>query len=197
MRPPDGFTFLVGGARSGKSDIAVRLARAWHSEVTFIATAVADDDPDFSARIRRHQAERPSAWHTLEEPRDLAGALRAVPTGHLALIDCVSVWVSNLMLDGLHESDASTMADSLADALAGRTSPSVVVSNEVGLGVHPSSLLGREYRDVLGRVNRRLAERSDRAVFVAAGHVLPLMPPHALFGDEASSTSPPNQGSFR
>src|SRR5690606_36026600 len=117
-------------------------------------------------RIRRHQAERPAAWRTIEEPRDLTGALQTVPTGHLVLIDCVSVWVSNLMVDGLTESDASTVADSLADGLAGRTSPSVVVSNEVGLGVHPSSLLGRDYRDVLGRVNRRLAERSDRAVFV-------------------------------
>jgi adenosyl cobinamide kinase/adenosyl cobinamide phosphate guanylyltransferase len=148
--PPTGVTLLLGGARSGKSDLAVRLAGAWGGPVTFVATASPDGDDDLSARIARHRTERPP-WPTVEAPRDLA------------------------VVDGLDEDGANAVADELLAALRSRHTPSLVVTNEVGMGVHPSSPLGREYRDVLGRVNRRLGEGADRALLVAAGRVLPLL----------------------
>jgi adenosyl cobinamide kinase/adenosyl cobinamide phosphate guanylyltransferase len=172
--PPTGVTLLLGGARSGKSDLAVRLAGAWGGPVTFVATASPDGDDDLSARIARHRTERPP-WPTVEAPRDLAAAVRAVDAAHLLLVDCVTIWVSNLMVDGLDEDGANAVADELLAALRSRHTPSLVVTNEVGMGVHPSSPLGREYRDVLGRVNRRLGEGADRALLVAAGRVLPLL----------------------
>ncbi|HEX7095178.1 MAG TPA: bifunctional adenosylcobinamide kinase/adenosylcobinamide-phosphate guanylyltransferase [Acidimicrobiales bacterium] len=174
MRAPTGSTLLIGGARCGKSALAVRLALAWGGPVTFVATAEVADD-DFAARVRRHRADRPSTWPTVEEPREVAAAVRDVDPEHLVLVDCISLWVSALMADGIDEDGAVAAADDLADAFAARRAPVLVVTNEVGMGVHPSTSLGREYRDVLGRVNRRLAERVDRALLVVAGRVLPLL----------------------
>jgi adenosyl cobinamide kinase/adenosyl cobinamide phosphate guanylyltransferase len=101
--------------------------------------------------------------------------------GHVVILDCVSVWVSNLMRDGFDEDDAVPAADQLADALLARSRPTIAVTNEVGMGVHPSTALGREYRDVLGRVNRRLSQRAMRAYLVVAGRVLSLTAPHEVF----------------
>jgi adenosyl cobinamide kinase/adenosyl cobinamide phosphate guanylyltransferase len=171
--PPAGFTLLLGGARSGKSDLAVRLAAAWGGPVTFVATASPEGDDDLGARVARHRSERPT-WPTVEAPRDLAAAVRAVDPAHLVLVDCITIWASNLMVDGLDEDGSNAVADELLAALHARRTPSLVVTNEVGMGVHPSSTLGREYRDVLGRVNRRLGEGADRALLVVAGRVLPL-----------------------
>lgn len=176
MSVPPGVTLLLGGARSGKSALAVQLATRWKGPVTFVATASVDDD-DFAERVRRHRADRPAAWTTVEESRAVAAALRSIEPDHLVILDCLSLWVSALMADGCDEDRATVAADDLADALAARTTPTLVVTNEVGMGVHPSTPLGREYRDVLGRVNRRLAERADRALLVVAGHVLRLRRP--------------------
>jgi adenosyl cobinamide kinase/adenosyl cobinamide phosphate guanylyltransferase len=181
LRTPPGVTFLVGGARSGKSDVAMRLADAWRGPVTFVATAEPDDDPTFAHRIERHRSVRPAAWHTVEEPRDLAQAIAGIDTDRLVLVDCLSVWVSNLMADGLTEDGAVAVGDALADAVGRRRQPVVLVSNEVGLGVHPSTPVGREYRDVLGRVNRRVAERADRTYLVVTGHLLALTGPEDVF----------------
>jgi adenosylcobinamide kinase/adenosylcobinamide-phosphate guanylyltransferase len=182
LNAPSGVTLLLGGARSGKSDLAVRLASSWAGPVTFVATAERTGDDDLTARVARHQAERPRDWPTVEAPRRLADAVRAVDPEALVLVDCVTIWVSNLMFDGLHEDGANRVADELLATLHARRSPSIIVTNEVGMGVHPSSSLGREYRDVLGRVNRRLAEGATRVLFVVAGLVLPLRSPEDLFG---------------
>ena len=181
MRTPPGVTFLLGGARSGKSDAAMSLADAWRGPVAFVATAELDDEATFTERIARHRAVRPPNWLTVEEPRHVARAITTIDDDRLVLVDCLSVWVSNLMADGLTEERATAVADELCDAVCTRRTPTLLVSNEVGLGVHPSTPLGREYRDVLGRVNRRVAERADRAYFVITGRLLPLTSPEDTF----------------
>ena len=168
-----GLTLLVGGARSGKSDLAVRLGAAWPNQVTFVATAIAGDD-DMADRITRHQQERPPQWTLFEEPLFGAADVALAPPDDLVIIDCITLLVANLMF-GVHDEPAIVKhVDELAVALASRRAPSLVISNEVGLGIHPETTMGREYRDILGRANRRLADASETALFVAAGKVLPL-----------------------
>jgi adenosyl cobinamide kinase/adenosyl cobinamide phosphate guanylyltransferase len=181
LRTPDGVTVLLGGARCGKSDLAVRLAQAWGGPVTVVVTAEVGDDADLAARVDRHRHDRPSGWTTVEAPRDPAAAVSGAEPDHLVLVDCVTIWVSNLMATGLHEDGADAVADGLLAALRARRTPSIVVTNEVGMGVHPATPLGREYRDVLGRVNRRLVEGATSAWLVVAGRVVPLAPPDAVF----------------
>jgi adenosyl cobinamide kinase/adenosyl cobinamide phosphate guanylyltransferase len=174
-------TLLLGGARCGKSDLAVRLAAAWDGPVTVVVTADPVGDDDLTARVERHRRERPPAWTTVEAPRDVAAAVDVVDHDHLVLIDCATVWVSNLMANGLTERGAYAVADELLAVLHARPTPSIVVTNEVGMGVHPSTALGREYRDVLGRVNRRLAEGATSAWLVVAGRLVALTAPEDVF----------------
>jgi adenosyl cobinamide kinase/adenosyl cobinamide phosphate guanylyltransferase len=182
-------TLLLGGARSGKSALAVDIgSRAAGSGqgVVFIATATALDD-DMGQRIARHRAERPP-WPTLEEPHDLAVALRSVPAGNLAIVDCLTLWVSNLMLRGDDDETIEAAAtDAAAIAAAGHT---VTVSNEVGLGLHPTNDVGRRYRDLLGRVNRVWAAAADRTLFLVAGRAVPLADPWDLLGSDAPPRAP-------
>jgi adenosylcobinamide kinase / adenosylcobinamide-phosphate guanylyltransferase len=166
-------TVLLGGARCGKSALAVRRARALGSPVVFVATAEALDD-EMAERIRRHRAEREQDWSTVEAPLDLAAALMEVPTGACAIVDCLSLWVANLLQHGLDEGDLVDLAHEGADLAAGRAAPTIAVSNEVGMGVVPEHELGRRYRDALGRVNAIWAERAAEAYLVVAGRSLPL-----------------------
>jgi adenosylcobinamide kinase/adenosylcobinamide-phosphate guanylyltransferase len=180
---------LLGGARSGKSALAVEIgtrAAAAGQHVVFIATATALDD-DMTERIARHRTERP-AWPTIEEPHDLAGALRSVSPGALAIVDCLTLWVSNLMLRG-HDDDTIEALASDAAALAA-TTPTVTVSNEVGLGVHPGNDLGRRYRDLLGRVNRAWAAAVDQTLFLVAGRAVALSDPWDLLGSVPPPSAP-------
>jgi adenosylcobinamide kinase / adenosylcobinamide-phosphate guanylyltransferase len=171
-------TLLLGGARSGKSALAVELGRRHHGAVTFVATSPAALDDDLSGRIARHRAERPG-WPTIEEPLDLAGALAAAGDD-LAIVDCVTLWVSNLMARGDRDADVEALAASTAAAAAGRAAPTVVITNEVGLGVHPSTDLGRRYRDLLGRVNQCWAAAADNALLLVAGRAIRLTDPWTL-----------------
>jgi adenosylcobinamide kinase/adenosylcobinamide-phosphate guanylyltransferase len=159
---------LVGGARSGKSRLAVDLARAAGGPVTFVATGEAGDD-EMAARIARHREERPPEWTTVEEPRELGRALAAVPPGETAIVDCLSLWVANL--DGADVERAGAEAARVARERAGLT---VAVTNEVGLGIVPDNALARRYRDDLGRVNAGWAAAADEAWFVVAGRKLRL-----------------------
>ena len=172
---------ITGGARSGKSTFAERLATQG-GRVLFVATAEALDD-DMAHRIATHQASRPKHWDTLEEPRSLAVALHATLCNAEAaydtvVIDCLTMWVSNLML--LHEGNTKVegrilaAATELLDVCDASSVRWIVVTNEVGLGVVPSSSLGRAYRDVLGRVNSLVASRSDKVYLMAAGLALEL-----------------------
>lgn len=163
-------TFLLGGARSGKSTLATQLATRANGSVTLIATAEARDE-EMMERIERHRSERPQGWETVEEPLELEAALGLVPKDQVVVVDCISLWVANLLECGENAEGRNAAA---AEAARKRPAATIVVSNEVGLGVVPVSELGRRYRDVLGRVNAQWAAAADEAALVVAGRMLRL-----------------------
>jgi adenosylcobinamide kinase/adenosylcobinamide-phosphate guanylyltransferase len=180
-----GLTVLLGGARSGKSSLAVDIGTRYDGPVTFIATApgIATApalDDDMTERIERHVAERPSEWTTIEERTDLVAALDAAGQS-LAIVDCLTLWTSNMMWEGRSDTEIQSRALETARHAAVRSAPVVVVSNEVGLGVHPETDLGRRYRDVLGWVNQAWVAESTRSLFLVAGRALELRDPFHSF----------------
>ncbi len=159
-------TVILGGARSGKSRRAEALVTALPPPWSYIATAEAFDE-EMTARIAAHRARRVAGWETLDAPRDLPEALaRARPP---VLVDCLTLWLSNLMLA---EVDLGPACDALEAALHARTGPVVLVSNEVGSGIVPATPLGRRFRDAQGLLNQRMAAIADHVELVVAG--LPL-----------------------
>ena len=159
-------TLILGGARSGKTAHALAAAEASGRGLVMIATAEALD-AEMEERIARHRAERGPRWRTLEAPLDLAAALAHVSAEETAVVDCLTLWVSNLMHA---DRDLEAETARLIAALPGRDV--VLVSNEVGLGIVPDNALARRFRDAAGRLNQQVAAAADRVVFVAAG--LPL-----------------------
>lgn len=170
---------LLGGARSGKSALAQRLAGATDAAVTLIATAEARDD-EMAQRIAAHRAERPAAWITIEEPIDVGRALADVPPHACVILDCLTLWVSNLLFLGWSAEQIEEEAVRVAATAARRIAPTLVVSNEVGMGVVPAYELGRTFRDIQGRVNRMFCDVADKAVVVVAGRALDLTPTNDL-----------------
>jgi adenosyl cobinamide kinase/adenosyl cobinamide phosphate guanylyltransferase len=167
-------TLVLGGARSGKSELGERLAAALPPPITYIATAVLDPDQpdaDFAARIEAHRRRRPVAWRTVEGGAGLVAALAGVKGS--ALVDALGTWVA--ATPGFEVDIAGLCA-----VLHARTTPTVLVSDEVGLGVHPSTAAGGRFRDVLGSVNRAVADIAGEVLLVVAGRVLPLGPPASL-----------------
>ena len=161
-------TLVLGGTRSGKSAVAERLAGRGCLPVTYVATAVADPgDADLASRIAAHRARRPPAWATREAGGDLPAVLRATPG--TVLVDALGTWVAaapDLVVD----------TKALCVALVERAGDAVVVSDEVGLGVHPATEVGRRFRDVLGELNQAVAAVADEVLLVVAGRTLPLEP---------------------
>lgn len=157
-------TLVLGGARSGKSEVAERLAG---EHVTYVATGApaGDDDADWAQRVARHRARRPSTWQTVEAGADLAACLRTA--AGTALVDSLGTWVARA------EGFAVDVA-ALHDAMVARNGDTVLVSDEVGLGVHPSTETGRRFRDALGEVNRLVAKDADEVLLVVAGRTLTL-----------------------
>ncbi len=164
-------TLLLGGARSGKSALAVALATAALGPVAFVATARADDD-ELRARIAGHRHARPSAWPTIEEPLDLPGLLASIEAEWTIVVDCLTLWVANLLEAGHDDATIQAMATASASAAAARKGATIVVSNEVGSGIVPVVALARRYRDLLGRVNAAFAVQE--AFLVVAGRALRL-----------------------
>jgi adenosyl cobinamide kinase/adenosyl cobinamide phosphate guanylyltransferase len=162
-------TLLIGGARAGKSALALRRAREQGGAVVFVATAEARD-AEMAERIARHRAERDPAWATVEAPVDVAGALAAAPAEACVVVDCLTLWVANLL--EREDAEIERLAAEAAGVAAGRAGATIAVSNEVGMGVVPASALGRRYRDLLGRVNAVWAERAAAAALVVAGRPL-------------------------
>lgn len=162
---------LLGGARAGKSAAAQRLAAQWDGPVTFVATAEALDD-EMAARIARHRDERPAGWTTFEEPLALREAVAALAPASAAIVDCLTLWVSNT-LDRDEEAVLAEAAEA-AELAVVHPAPVIVVSNEVGLGIVPANADARAYRDRLGAVNRVFAERAETAALVVAGRLLRL-----------------------
>jgi adenosylcobinamide kinase/adenosylcobinamide-phosphate guanylyltransferase len=164
---------VLGGARSGKSRTALQLAESASSERIYIATAQAFDD-EMRERIAQHQAERDGSWRTVDAPLDLAQAVQAqTAPGRTVLVDCLTLWLSNIVLA---EHDLARAADRLVETVRDARGPLVLVSNEVGHGIVPSTPLGRRFRDEQGRLNQRIAEACDAVVFVAAGCPILLRP---------------------
>ena len=166
-------TLLTGGARSGKSALAVRRASQHDAPVVFVATGQAGDD-EMAARIARHRAERPSAWSTVEAPYDLADAVTAQNGEATLIVDCLALWVSNLGERGDDDAEVTEHAVRLARACRDRDGATIVVTNEVGSGLVPMHPLGRSYRDTLGRVNVEVARHADLVQLVVAGRTLTL-----------------------
>lgn len=188
-----GITLILGGARSGKSAYALEEANRYEGEKAFIATAEALD-ADMKKRIARHRSERGPAWRTFEEPVDLRRVLSE--TGHsypAILIDCLTLWVSNLLLRGLNTAEEfEAFASKLIEE---RDSHIFIVSNEVGMGIVPEHPLGRVYRDELGTLNRAVARVASRVVLMIAGIPVPIKgvidpagPGRSVVSDEPAST---------
>ena len=165
---------ILGGARSGKSDYAQSLAARLSPDVLYVATATAQDD-EMAKRIARHRACRPEGWSTLEVPMEVAAALRERIRGHdVVLVDCLTMLASNVLL---HYEERPDLAEAalVADleevyTLCENTGATLImISNEVGMGVVPAYSLGRSYRDLLGRVNQRVARRADHVLLLIAG----------------------------
>lgn len=164
-------TLVLGGTRSGKSEVAERMAGASGAAVTYVATARVDPgDDDHAARVARHRDRRPATWTTVEcpDPDDLPAVLRS--TAGTVLVDSLGTWVTG-------RADLDPDAASLVEALVARDGDAVVVSEEVGLAPHAPTELGRRFADRLGVVNQRVAAVADRAVLVVAGRALELGPP--------------------
>jgi adenosylcobinamide kinase / adenosylcobinamide-phosphate guanylyltransferase len=172
-------TVLIGGARSGKSQLAVELAVATRAPVTFIATGEPGDD-EMAARIQAHRAERPAEWFTVEEPYELAAAVAAADASHTVVVDCLTLWAANALERDRAPQVVVDAAIAAAVVAARRRATTIAVSNEVGLGIVPVEPLSRAFRDVLGSVNRAWVDASDTAAFVVAGRALPLQGASAL-----------------
>jgi adenosylcobinamide kinase/adenosylcobinamide-phosphate guanylyltransferase len=158
---------LLGGARSGKSRIAQTRAEALPGELAYIATGEARD-AEMAERIARHRADRGARWRTVEAPIDLPEAIRR-ENERVLLVDCLTLWLSNLML-GEHDIAAAT--DRLLAALDRASGTVLLVSNEVGMGIVPENALARRFRDEAGRLNQRVAAAADEVLLVAAGLAL-------------------------
>ena len=175
-------TVVIGGARSGKTAVAARLAESSGREVVLIATGEARDE-EMAERIRRHREARPETWETIEEPLDLEGSLSSVPAEACVVVDCLTLWVANLLDRGHPAAEIEERGRAAAGIAAGRSGTTIAVTNEVGAGIVPVHPVARAFRDLHGRVNVDWTEVAERAVFVVAGRILPLQPP-AVLADE-------------
>lgn len=177
-----GVTLVLGGARSGKSAFAEKLVENCGLQPVYLATGRAFDS-EMEARIGKHQQRRGSNWHTVEEPLGLAEALlRQSMPGRAVLVDCLSLWLTNLMMAKRDVGEACASLLAVFGELGG---PVVLVANEVGLGIVPENAMAREFRDHAGEVNQQVAARADTVIFVAAGLPLVLKPINQSIGEGA------------
>jgi len=161
--------FILGGVRSGKSTYAITCARKRKGLVAFIATC-RPLDKEMRARIQKHQAGRPQHWHTFEEPLRLTAALKKIDkTFSTVLIDCLTLYVSNLLLKGYGDPTIEKKIEEAIGVLKKAPYASFIVSNEVGLGIVPAHELGRKFRDIAGKINQRVAQEADTVVFMVSG----------------------------
>jgi adenosylcobinamide kinase/adenosylcobinamide-phosphate guanylyltransferase len=162
------FIFVIGGARSGKSEFAETLVEAVPGPLVYIATGAAGDE-EMARRIDEHKKRRGDRWTSVEEEREVARALGEVDEAHAVLVDCLTLLVSNLMGANVSDDGIAEGVSNLAMACASRKALTVVVSNEVGQGIVPENALARRFRDLQGRANRILAAAAAEVYLVTAG----------------------------
>ena len=173
-----GLVLLLGGARSGKSQFALRLAASQPAACVFIATGE-PGDAEMEERIARHRAERPEAWQTVEEPLRIREAILSAERAACVVLDCLTLWTANALAEhGSEETQAQALA--AAQVASSRPGLTIVVSNEVGLGIVPANALARSYRDLLGSVNAIWARAADHVLLFSAGRAVRLTDPDAL-----------------
>ena len=162
-------TLVLGGARSGKSRYAEQLVMASPAPWIYVATAEPFDD-EMRARIAEHRGRRGQDWQTVDAPTDLAGAIEDAAKDRIVLVDCLTLWINNLMFRKIN---IDTAIENLEAALAARQAPTVLVSNEVGFGIVPDNAEARRFRDLQGRLNQRIAAMAGQVVLMVAG--LPML----------------------
>lgn len=168
---------FTGGSRSGKSMLAQRLTESWPGRLLYVATAEARDH-EMERRIEAHRRDRGERWDTLEEPLDLAGAVERAGSYGGVMIDCLTLWTSNLMEScGDNPAELHSRLDNFIESLGKRKVNLAVVTNEVGMGIVPGNALSREFRDISGLVNQRVSEVADEAYLVVSGRLLNMKSP--------------------
>jgi adenosylcobinamide kinase/adenosylcobinamide-phosphate guanylyltransferase len=161
--------FILGGARSGKSQFAIKLAKKNARRIAFIATCVCPDE-EMKKRIKLHQTLRPKDWKLIEEGKDIDMVLVNLQNKYdLVLIDCLGLWISNLLADNLRDREIEKKIKKFLMAISKIKIDVILVSNEVGSGIVPENLLARRFRDIIGWVNQLVAKKADEVIFMQAG----------------------------
>lgn len=165
-------TFIIGGARSGKSNLAAQMAKEENKRVVFIATAQVLDE-EMERRVQLHKKERPHYWRTIEEHKNLIPHLEKINSSFdIAIIDCLTLYISNLFLEKEDEHRIEDHINTLIQALKTAAFKTIIISNEVGLSIIPDNALARKFRDLAGKINQIAAKQSDEVFFMVSG--LPL-----------------------
>ena len=161
--------FILGGARSGKSSYAVELAKKLDKRTVFIATCTSFDD-EMRKRIKMHKAQRPKKWKLIEEGKNINSVLASFKNKYqIILIDCLGMWISNLLSDGLKDKQIEKEVFRLIESISKLKGVTLLVSNEVGMGIVPDNPLARRFRDLLGRANQMIARNADEVIFMHSG----------------------------
>ncbi len=163
------FIFILGGARSGKSRYAIKLARSLKCKVAYIATCT-HPDKEMKERIRLHKNSRPRRWKVVEEGKNVSSIISGLKNKYdIVIIDCLGLFVSNLLSENLKDSQALKRLKSLAQCLSNSKATTILVSNEAGSGIVPENLLARRFRDLLGLANQMMAKKADEVIFMQSG----------------------------
>lgn len=162
-------TFILGGARSGKSSYAVELAKRFNKKTAFIATCL-PLDAEMRKRIELHRKKRPSHWQTFEETKDISSLLKKMgSTYSVVIIDCLTLLISNLLLEGLDDYTIEDRINKILKTLKSQKCKSIIVSNEVGLGIVPGNHMTRRFRDLAGKINQSVANEASEVFFMVSG----------------------------
>ncbi|MCP4650507.1 MAG: bifunctional adenosylcobinamide kinase/adenosylcobinamide-phosphate guanylyltransferase [PVC group bacterium] len=169
--------FITGSVRSGKSNYAVKLAKQSKQKIIFLATCT-PADAEMKQRVRKHKKSRPKNWQTIEEPIDVISVLKQLKDDELVIFDCLTLWVSNLLLSGFEEKEVIKIIEKFVEQLKINKANVIIVSNEVGWGIVPENKLARVFRDIIGTAHQKIAKVSDEAYLMVAGM------PMKIKGDE-------------
>jgi adenosylcobinamide kinase/adenosylcobinamide-phosphate guanylyltransferase len=161
--------FILGGAKSGKSSYAIKLAKETNKRIAFVATCL-PLDREMKRRIKLHKKKRPSGWQTFEEPTDLLPLLKKISSKFdVIIVDCLTLFISNLLLENINDRTIKNKIDRMLKILKPARCKSIMVANEVGLGIVPQNRLARNFRDLAGSINQIVARKADEVFFMCAG----------------------------